>query len=253
MTNSIRLSGRTGVHEDTADFRLRVLTTGSAEIVALAALIRTIREGRDEGIPLCLAVVGLLLLPWLAERLLSCRLRTGLFVAVSIYALGPVFGHVYRLYYTLRGYDKLLHITGGVVFAILGVFLAQRLNRGKEAELLLCAVFGLCLGISVAAVWEFGEFAMDRLFGMDAQNDTLVTTVNSYLLGAEPGLLGSTGRIESVVVNGVELEGYIDIGLIDTMHDMMLESLGSLVYVSVYFLQNGKRPLMIPRPRAFKL
>ena len=39
---------------------------------------------------------------------------------------------------------------------------------------------------------------------------------------------------------------YLDIGLIDTMKDMLLESLGALVYVSIYYLTVGKRQAFRP-------
>lgn len=48
--------------------------------------------------------------------------------------------------------------------------------------------------------------------------------INSYLLGSEKGVAGSISDIQSVIVNGEELSinGYLDIGLIDTMHDMLV-------------------------------
>ena len=48
------------------------------------------------------------------------------------------------------------------------------------------------------------------------QRDTLVTAIRSYDLGDAVGVIGSIDQIDSVIVNGVALEGYIDIGLIDS-------------------------------------
>lgn len=38
------------------------------------------------------------------------------------------------------------------------------------------------------------------------------------------------------------LEGYIDIGLIDTMGDMMLETAGAVVCAVVFALDRGRHP-----------
>ena len=55
--------------------------------------------------------------------------------------------------------------------------------------------------------------------------------------------------IEAVLINGRELGlvGYLDIGLIDIMKDMLLESLGALVYVPIYYLTVGKRQAFRPK------
>lgn len=49
----------------------------------------------------------------------------------------------------------------------------------------------LSLTLAIAAVWEFYEYAMDTFFGMDMQQDTIVSGINSYLLGSEKGVAGS--------------------------------------------------------------
>ena len=79
---------------------------------------------------------------------------------------------------------------------------------------------------------------------MDMQDDMLVTHLTSYLLGESVGVTGSVENIQSVVVNGIQLPGYIDIGLTDSMLDMMLESLGALVTCLLILLDKGKHPLI---------
>lgn len=48
-------------------------------------------------------------------------------------------------------------------------------------------------------------------------------------------------NIESVVINGeIELDGYLDIGLIDTMGDMMVAGAGALLFVLIFLCARGK-------------
>jgi len=154
-------------------------------------------------------------------------------------------GHCWKLYYTLPGWDKLLHTTGGVMFVILGAYLFDLLMRGQNHQTAK-VIFSLCFSMAVAVLWEFCEFGADTFLGMDMQYDTVVHGLNSYLLGDRVGVIGSISNIESITVNGVLLptDGYIDIGLIDTMLDMLLETIGAVIACVIMWLDKGKHPLI---------
>ena len=195
----------------------------------------------DTGNRLLLAcfTVALVLLPSAMELLLRCKLSLPVYIFTILYALGPMLGHCYNLYYTLPGWDKLLHTSGGVVFALVGLFLFDFINKG-DSPVLLRALFALCFSVALSVIWEFVEYAADVFLHTDMQQDTLINAFNSYLLGTQTGVTGSIGDIMSVVVDGVEISsaGYIDVGLHDTMQDMLVETLGALV-VSVGHLIDG--------------
>jgi len=216
----------------------------------LFSVVFFILRGEGERILLCLATVLLLLLPMAAERILRCRFSLPLYLLCMFYAIGAMLGHSWKFYYLFPGWDKLLHIIGGIVFAMLGIFLPCVIQGKALEHPLMTALFALCFSVAVSAVWEFFEYGMDHFFAMDMQNDTVVYSLHSYLLGNELGVLGSIEHIQDVSVNGkmLGLGGYLDIGLIDTMNDMILESLGALAYVLYYSLRGGRpqpiRPVM---------
>ena len=60
------------------------------------------------------------------------------------------------------------------------------------------------------------------------------------------GEVGSISSIEQVTVNGqvLPVAGYLDIGLIDSMLDMLLESAGALVVAVVHIADKGKHPVI---------
>ena len=93
--------------------------------------------------------------------------------------------------------------------------------------------------MTVGVLWEFFEFGMDQFFGTDMQKDFLVTTINSVTLN--PDGLNNVQHlpIESLVVNGQDwMEfpgGYIDIGLIDTMKDLLVNFVGAVVFSIIGF------------------
>ena len=154
-------------------------------------------------------------------------------------------GHCWKLYYTVPVWDKLLHISGGVVFAVLGAYLFDRMMGELPAGK---SVFAFCFSATVAVLWEFAEFGADIFLGMDMQNDTVIYGLTSYLLGESLGVTGSIENIRSVVVNGRALPGYIDIGLIDTMLDMLLETAGAAATCLLLWLDQGKHPLILEQP-----
>ncbi|MBE5730854.1 MAG: hypothetical protein E7350_02755 [Clostridiales bacterium] len=173
-------------------------------------------------------------------------MNTVFFVFCELYAIGPMLGHVYNLYYLTTWWDDLLHTSGGVVFAIFGVYIAKFVSKNGEPSLLMTAIFALCFSMSVAVAWEFIEYGCDQLFGTDMQNDTVVSFIHSYLLGGEMAETGNIDGITEVIINGQPLGvgGYLDIGLHDSMHDMLVETLGAVVFMIIYLFDKEKHPII---------
>lgn len=190
---------------------------------------------------ICVLSVLCLCLPDLAERLFKMKIALPLYLFVLAYAICPMLGHAYKFYYHIPWWDTLLHTVGGVVFAIFGAYLPKVFLKKNEVSVLLCAALGLFFSISVSAVWEIIEYAADMLLHTDMQQDTIVSSLYSYLIGDTIGEIGAIEEIYGVTVNGVPLKGYIDLGVIDTMTDVIFETLGALAYFIVYLIDKGKR------------
>lgn len=227
---------------------IRLGTVALCELFTLITLIKTIPEKDYMSLALCFATFALILMPEIVERLFSCRINTALYVVGIVYAIGPMLGDCYQLYYLTSWWDKLLHTLGGVVFAMFGAYLFTKLT-GKKDKILACAVFALCFSVTLAVFWEFIEFGSDVLFGTDMQHDTVVQSIHSYQLGDGVGEIGRIDEIQSVTVNGKELGGYLDIGLYDSMMDMLLESVGAIVFSVIYLLDKGRHPLFIAKEK----
>ena len=227
---------------------IRKLVLVSLVLFSLLSVFFFIVNGDGERTLLCLVTMVLLFVPMATERVFHCRFSLFLYLICMFFAIGPMLGHSWKFYYMLLGWDKLLHTIAGVVFAIMGVYLPQ-LILGKDWEYpLMTALFALCFSIAVSAVWEFFEYGMDALFSMDMQNDSIVSSIQSYKLGNDLGVLGSIEQIQEISINGQELGlgGYLDLGLIDTMNDMILEGLGAVVYVAFYYLTGCRQQAIRP-------
>ena len=213
------------------------------EIFTVITIITLITGSEPDRMALAFGTLLLVLLPLLLEKLFHCRISLPVYIFALAYAVGPMLGHCWKLYYTVPVWDKLLHICGGVMFAILGAYFFDLLVKEKVHPAAR-TIFALCFSIAIAVLWEFVEFGADRFLDMDMQDYMLVTHLTSYLLGEGVGVTGSIENIQSVVVNGIRLPGYIDIGLTDSMLDMMLESAGALITCLLILFDKGRHPLI---------
>lgn len=212
------------------------------ETFAIVTIIIMIANTQVDKLLLAVATPFMILVPKMTERIFRCRISLPVYLFGLFYAIGPMLGHCHNLYYTIPWWDKMLHISGGVMFAFLGLFLFEKyIGKDKEKKM-MTAIFALCFSMAIAVLWEFCEFGADTFFGMDMQDDTVITHINSYLLDEGIGVAGSIQNIEEVIVNGQALpvKGYIDIGLVDTILDMLLETMGAVVVAMIYMASKGK-------------
>ena len=224
--------------------RWRLWMWGGCELFALCAALVSMKSGTVSDVLVCLLVGLGLTVPLLMEEY-GYRMSAVLYGFSMLYMLASLSGRIYKLYYLIAHWDKMLHLCGGIAFALMGTYLPVLINEKYREDRVMRLLFGVLFSISVAAIWEFYEFSMDRWFGMDMQRDTVVTAISSYNLGTGTGVIGRIDPIESVVINGVEMDGYLDIGLIDTMGDMMIETAGAIVYAVAFALDKGRHPAII--------
>lgn len=226
----------------------RRITIVAGELFALATVIMLFAQKRYEHIPLAFGTMAMVLIPEMLEWIFQCKIVTPVYFYSRFYTIGPILGEAYQLYHTLTWWDKLLHISGGVLFALFGFFLFEKLARGSKKIVIGGVVFALCFSMALALTWEFFEFGMDCVFHTDMQHDTVITEIHSYVLGDGVGVIGSVDEISEVTINGesVPIQGYLDIGLIDSMMDMLLESLGALITAVILLAGRGRHRAFIP-------
>ncbi len=231
---------------------IRLFSLGLGVAFAFATLLYVLITAQYHCIFTCIFGGTLLFTPFFARKLFHLQVNTLLYVFVMFYAVTPIFGYVFKFYYNVFWWDSFMHTAGGVVFAVLGVFLANWFNKNGKMNLLTRAVFALCFSITVAVAWEFVEYTSDMLFHTDMQKDTYIDVIDSYLLGLKPDEIGRLANIETVVVNGQPLKGYIDIGLIDTMSDLIVETVGAILFVVWFSIDKDRHPLLVSIPKKEK-
>lgn len=187
-----------------------------------------------------LSIAFLLFIPLIlgVEKLMKVRFPT-LFTALGLFiAAGCILGSCYDLYTYLPWFDTLLHGISGLVFSCFGFALMQCVIGKSETKrrFIACLIFGFVFSLAIAAVWELFEYASGSLLGYDMQEDAIIKGFNSYLLsGTHNEIVEVDGIIRTIICYGdgqqLVINGYLDIGLIDTMADIAICSFGAVVYL----------------------
>ena len=221
---------------------LRIVTTVAGELFTLVVLIVLHARNDLAHEDMCITTFLVVLVPVAVEFILQCKLNTFIYLTGFLFAFTPMFGECFRMYYNTIWWDKFSHVAGGMFCAMFGFYIFRRLC-GKDGKSLAAALFALFFSVTVAVAWEFVEYAGDCLFDMDTQNDVIVHDINSYMLPTESGVPGTIKDIKLVTLDGEELpfDGYLDIGLHDSMQDMLVETAGALIAMVIILVDGEKR------------
>ena len=233
----------------------KTITTVLALLFAVFSIVYFAVQTEWDDMALSFATIVYVLAPIAVERLFRFRVQPVLYIFVIAYTVCPLLGSSYQLYLKFSWWDDMLHGFAGLLFAIFGAYLPVALGK-KGANVALCAVTAFCFSLAIAGLWEFVEFGLDSLFGTDMQKDTVLANLRpSYLLGEILGLpegmiADSDTVIQTIVTRPdgttITLNGYLDTGLIDSMHDMLIETAGALIYTIVYIVFKGKKFVFTP-------
>ncbi len=218
-------------------------------IIVIFTLVRSFLRGDYQGVFYCSLTLALFIIPGIIKKSFKIELPTLLESIIFIFIfLAEILGELNRYYLTFPHFDTILHTVNGFICAAFGFGLVDMLNREKSkinlSPLYMCLV-AFCFSMTIGVLWEFFEFFMDTLFSRDMQKDTVITTINSVMLNPTGQNIPATLNAESVIINGKELGlgGYLDIGLYDTMKDLIVNFIGAVIFCVIgFFSLAGPRP-----------
>ena len=224
--------------------RRRWTIRGVLSFFIVLTFVRSAFMHRYENMFVCVLALVLFCMPVLIERSLSIDippLMEGI-IYCFIYA-AEILGEINSFYTIIPGWDTMLHTINGFLVAAVGFALVDLFNRSERFSVrlspLFLAIVAFCFSMTVGVLWEFFEFGADQFFGTDMQKDFIVQAVNSVSLN--PSGLNTVIQtpIESLVVNGQDWMqfpgGYLDIGLIDTMKDLLVNFIGAVLFSVIGF------------------
>lgn len=221
--------------------------------IIILIMIRQIFLAQWHNVFLCVLSLLLMFIPLFLRTTFKINLPSVLETTVFIFVFAAeILGEMANFYGHIPIWDTMLHTTTGFLAAAVGFGTIDLLNtHSKRLNMtpLFVALVSFCFSMTVGVVWEFFEYSADTLLKTDTQKDEIITIISSVELHPE-------GKNQEVRINDIaytivfdendnELtridNGYLDIGLHDTMKDMFVNMVGAIVFSIFGFLYIYKR------------
>lgn len=227
----------------------------SLRIAVIIMMVLQIFNRNYENVFLCVLTLLLLIVPSFVQMTFRVELPITLEIIILCFIFAAeILGEISHFYLIFPFWDTLLHTLNGFLAAAIGFSLVNLLNQTKNIQFqlspLFVAIVAFCFSMTIGVVWEFFEFTMDTFFAMDTQKDTIIQTIHSVSLNPS-GTMSTIKNISDVAINGqpLNISGYLDIGLIDTMEDLIVNFIGATVFSILGFLyiKNPNKSKLVKR------
>ncbi len=219
-------------------------------VFVIAILIRQFMMGNYHDVFICVLTLALFMIPTIVNLKLNIKLPMALEVVIMLFIFAAeILGEIQSFYTIIPNWDNILHAINGFIMAAIGFAMIDILNQTPRIHInmspLFVALVAFCFSMTVGVVWEFFEFTMDSVTGTDMQKDWIVNRISSVLINPsglnDPIVIKDITR--SVIygeVNGQPVEwvvdGYLDIGIVDTMKDLIVNFVGAVIFSVIGFL-----------------
>lgn len=179
----------------------------TVRILLILAIITGIATNQAEGLFLAILTLWLTFFPNILQRMFGIYLPSSIQILITLFIFAAQYlGEMHGFYYKFWWWDIMLHTVSGFVLGMIGFMFVYMLNEQYDKNVKLSPffiiLFSLCFAVTVGVLWEFFEFAMDRLFGTNMQKFRL------------PG----------------------EDGLIDTMGDLFVDTIGALIMSTLGYI-----------------
>lgn len=218
-------------------------------LLSSAAGITAAVRGQWGDAAVCLGTLLLMPLPELLARRMRLRLTAPAVLLWQCFLFGAgVLGEARGFYLRFVLWDVWLHALSGILFAAAGFAVCASGRKKVPAD----ALPAFCFSVTAGVIWEFIEFAADRLFALDMQKDTVLNGFQSVLLdparsGRAVAVRGITRTVIAAAEGQLVLPGYLDIGLTDTVKDLFTGTAAAAVFAAVCAVQlrRGRKGLAL--------
>lgn len=152
-----------------------------------------------------LSIILVILLPTILKKIFKIKISDKSECIYIIFVfLSHFLGSIFNLYDKIFWYDTFMHFLSGIVISFFALELLIRLKKYDKKNILFNIIFIISISFMAASLWEFFEFISDKLFNKDCQK---------------------------VIETGVD----------DTMKDMIVAAVGSVLFNITYILKKDNK------------
>lgn len=173
-----------------------------------------------------LGIVAMLLPGWLGKKW-KLEIPSLMLILYIVFLYAAIYlGEVRSFYYRFKNFDMFLHATSGAMLGALAFSFVDMLNRSNSKMIklspLFVALFAFTFASTLGIFWEFYEYTLDGLLGLNMQK---------FLMEDGTPFVGRAA-------------------LKDTMEDFMINSIGSFTmaligYISLKYKKGWIEKLLI--------
>lgn len=214
--------------------------------LVILTLIRQIFMGNFNNAFLCALTLVLFIVPAMIEKKFNLALPDALQVIILLFIYSAeILGEINEFYILIPHWDTILHTLNGFLCAAVGFSTIDILNQKEffhaTMSPLFVALVAFCFSMTIGVMWEFFEFGADQILRYDMQKDVIVDTISTVKLDPE-------GKNKAVIINDIEKTiiqskdnegnivetviegGFLDLGIADTMQDLIVNFIGAVVF-----------------------
>lgn len=239
---------RSDNHAEKNKIRKKLTIRGVLSSLVVFSIVRHFFMGSYEAMFTGILCLVLFAVPLIIDRKMNIDIPKTLESIILIFIFSAeILGEVNAFYIKIPAWDTILHTTNGFLMAAIGIATIDILNRSDKFAISLSPFFvafvAFCFSMTVGVLWEFFEFSMDCFAGTDMQKDWIVSVINSVMFDSTNMNKVISLPVNTLAINGVDmgLGGYLDIGIVDTMKDLIVNFIGAVVFsiIGYFYVKSG--------------
>lgn len=173
-------------------------------LASICFFVRDLNIGANDRLLSDITVPLVFLLPRIFGKIFKFKITDNMeFVYVIFIILAHFVGSVVNLYNKVWWYDLFAHFLSGILTAILSLVIMNFLKVYNDKNKLFNVIFVISFTLMIASLWEFLEYGADTFLKMNVQHS-------------------------------------IETGVSDTMEDMLVAFLGSIIVSILYIIESKK-------------
>lgn len=210
-------------------------------LVIICMILQILRGDLNNAL-LCLLSLILLFAPLFIQDKFEITLPNDLEIAIYLFIFSAeILGEIDNFFGIIPYWDIILHTINGFLATAVGFSLVDLLNKNSKnmslSPFYLCLV-AFCFSMTIGVLWEFFEYGCDKFLNFDMQKDMVIQKISSVALNPngenKAVVIDDIGKTIIYNNNGDALQiidnGYLDIGLNDTIEDLFVNFIGAIVF-----------------------
>lgn len=214
--------------------------------LVIICMVLEILRGDLNNAFLCFLSLLLFTIPTLIEDKFKIGIPSLLESIIYLFIFSAeILGEINNFYGNIPYWDTILHTINGFLAAGVGFSLVDILNKSsKNIKLspLYVAIVAFCFSMTIGVLWEFFEYGMDRYLRLDTQKDRIVNVISTVKLDPNndnKAVIIDNIKETHIITDDDEIViegGYLDIGINDTMKDLIVNFIGAVCFSTIGYL-----------------